>query len=70
MNLAMNQRSPRSTWRDVFRAHGPTTDRPQRPPRSTNGEMTGDRFHLDWFAQRTWEDDGGQVGQDLPRLAG
>ena len=70
MYLVMNERSLGNKWRDVFRGHTPTADWRRRPPRSTNGGMTCDRFHRDWFAQRAWEDDGGQIGQELIRVTG
>lgn len=70
MNLVMNEQSLSSRWRDAFRVRAPATDCHQTSPRSTNGEMTGKRLCRGWFAQRTWEDDGGRVGQELTRAAG
>ena len=69
MSLAMNERSPSSMRRDIFRAHTPTTNRHRARLRATNGGMSGDRFHRDWFAQRAWEDDGGQVSRESMLVA-
>ena len=70
MNLIMNERNLSVRWRDVFRAHSPMMDRHQMAPHATNGGAIDERFWREWFSQRTWEDDGGRVGQDLTRLTG
>jgi hypothetical protein len=68
MNLLMNERSQRSTWRDVFHTRATTAE--QSSPFQTNGGTTSDRLFREWSAQRKWEDDGGRIAQDLNRLPG
>ena len=61
MNAILDQWGQNEPY--VLRAPAPTTDRQQESPRSTRGETTGERSYAAWFAQRTWEDDGGRGGQ-------
>ena len=70
MNLEMNETSWGSGWRDLFRIHAPITDRHRQRSLSTNGEVNRERFYREWFAQQTWEDDGGRVGPDVPPVVG
>ena len=63
MNLVMNEQRL-SNWRnDVFRIDGLTNSH-YASPRFVNGGMTRELFRREWLAQRTWEDDGGRVGQN------
>ena len=62
MSLVIN--SKRSSSRDAFRAHVPRTDRHRSSRSSSNHQINGERFCRDWFAERTWEDDGGRIGQE------
>jgi hypothetical protein len=62
MDVNFNQREPNEPH--VLRTHAPTMDRQRRSAESTSGEMKAERSCADWFAQRTWEDDGGRVGWD------
>jgi hypothetical protein len=64
MNSVMYESRLHSSLHDLFGIYAPVTYRPGMSPRSTNGEMKGQRFSSEWVAQRKWEDDGGRVGQD------
>jgi hypothetical protein len=64
MNLVMNERRLINRRDDLFRIHGLMTNSRYASPRFANGGMTRELFHREWLAQRTWEDDGGRVGQN------
>ena len=70
MNLLMNGRNLSRSWRDVFGAHAPATGRCPTSSSATTDGVACHRFWTEWFSQRTWEDDGGCVRQDMARLTG
>jgi hypothetical protein len=66
MNLVKNKLNSSNRWRDVF-ARRALTRKPW--PRRSRIEVAGDHFYPEWFAQQTWEDDGGRIGRDFMRAA-
>jgi hypothetical protein len=70
MKLDVNERRPRSRWRDLIFAHAPTKDRELRPVRVTSGGTTPECFYRERLAQLRWEDDGGRTGHDAAPAAG
>jgi hypothetical protein len=64
MNLVMNEQRLSNRQHNVFRIDGLTTNSHYASRRFVNGGMTRELFQREWLAQRTWEDDGGRVGQN------
>jgi hypothetical protein len=59
--MSINQGRLSGGFRGVIRPRAPTLDRPRRSRDSASDQFGGEGFRRDWFAQRTWEDDGGRI---------
>ena len=68
MNLVMNERNLNNWWCNALRTQAPIVHSHRASP-TTHREIWGKRMWREWAAHRTWEDDGGSVGQDLRRVA-
>jgi hypothetical protein len=54
--------------RDQFRITAAMTNRHRSRARPST--VSCERFYQEWFAQRTWEDDGGRVGANIASVNG